>query len=440
VTTARTAVLRLSVPCFLVAVPLAVAAQTPSDSVAALTGVREFATACGRDAGRLWGRTLCGPLVTVDGQTGLAVATERPPQSTFEQRGTLWIGRVPEGMQVANTAFEWDGRLWSAVRLPLPTDPYLRIRLLVHESFHRIQPDLGLNARDAINAHLDERDGRWLLRLELRAMAAALQSSGEAARRAVSDALLFRTQRNRLYPGSDSLENLLEVQEGLAEYTGTRAALDATGIPLSRVAEATAEFEQRPTYVRALGYGTGPLLGLLLDRYAPTWRTRIRSDGLSRQLGTALRFVAPADLAVAVAASAGRYGGDSLALAEDVRAAGRARAVAEFRARLVDGPVIVLRADQMFRSFNPNALVPLGSNGTVYPTGTFQADWGVLTVEQGGALVALDNREVRVPAPAAIDTSATVVQGSSWRLELRPGWRLLSGLRPGDYNATRAVP
>lgn len=439
-TTARTAVLRLSVPCFLVAVPLAVAAQTPSDSVAALTGVREFATACGRDAGRLWGRTLCGPLVTVDGQTGLAVATERPPQGTFEQRGTLWIGRVPEGMQVANTAFEWDGRLWSAVRLPLPTDPYLRIRLLVHESFHRIQPDLGLNARDAINAHLDERDGRWLLRLELRAMAAALQSSGEAARRAVSDALLFRTQRNRLYPGSDSLENLLEVQEGLAEYTGTRAALDATGIPLSRVAEATAEFEQRPTYVRALGYGTGPLLGLLLDRYAPTWRTRIRSDGLSRQLGTALRFVAPADLAVAVAASAGRYGGDSLALAEDVRAAGRARAVAEFRARLVDGPVIVLRADQMFRSFNPNALVPLGSNGTVYPTGTFQADWGVLTVEQGGALVALDNREVRVPAPAAIDTSATVVQGSSWRLELRPGWRLLSGPRPGDYNATRAVP
>jgi len=435
----RSGLFRLTPLWLLLAAPAIAAAQTSTDSAAALTGVREFAAACRRDAGRLWGLSLCGPLITVDGQTGLAVATDFPPQGTFTRSGTLWIGRVPKGMQVANTAFEWNGRLWSTVRLPLPTDRFARIQLLVHESFHRIQPDLGLSARDAINAHLDERDGRYLLRLEVRALAAAVRSRGGAARRATRDALLFRAQRNRLYSGSDTLETALEIQEGLAEYTGTRLALDATGLPASRAAQAAAEFEDRPTYVRALGYGTGPLLGLLLDRYAPGWRTRIREEGFSRQLALAVGFASPADLATAVAASAVRYGGDSLARAEDERVASRARTLADFRARLVDGPVIILGADQLFRSFNPNTLVPLGASGTVYPTGTFQADWGVLTVDRGGALVTPGDREVRVPTPASVDSAATIVQGDGWRLELRTGWRLRAGPRPGDFTATRGA-
>jgi hypothetical protein len=312
--------------------------------------------------------------------------------------------------------------------------------LLIHESFHRIQPDLGLNASDAINAHLDERDGRYLLRLELRAMAAAVQSHGRAARQATHDALIFRAQRHRLYPGSESLESSLEIQEGLAEYTGTRLALKATGLSTARVAEATADFENRPTYVRALGYGTGPLLGLLLDRYCPHWRKRIHKAGFSSQLAPAVGFVASADLAGAVAASAPRYGGDSLARAEDERAVERARAVAEFHSLLVDGPVIVLQAEDLIRSFNPNNLVPLGSSGTVYPTGTFHAAWGVLTVQEGGALVASGNREVRVPVPSTIDSTATVIEGNGWRLELKPGWRLEPGPRPGDFTATRVAP
>ena len=291
-----------------------------------------------------------------------------------------------------------------------------------------------------MNGQLDERDGRYLLRLELRAMVAAIQASGAAARRATEDALTFRAQRNRLYPGSDTLESALEIQEGLPEYTGTRLALTATGLGMARVAQATAEFESRPTYVRALGYGTGPLLGLLLDRYATGWRPRVREAGFSRQLGPAIGFDQPGNLDSAVAASAPRYGGDSLAQVENARAEVRADAVARFRALLVDGPVIILRAEQMMRSFNPNNLVALGASGTVYPTGTFQADWGVLTVEQGGALVLPGNREVRVPVPAAMDPLSAVIAGSGWRLELKPGWRLTPGPRPGDFTATPVAP
>ncbi len=426
--------------CFASLAPQVRAAQTPADSSAALAGVREFVRVCGQDGGRLWGQSLCGPLIVVDGRTGLAVATERPPEGHFEREGNLWIGRVPEGMQVANTAIPWKGRLWSTVRLPLPDDPFLRIRLLVHEAFHRIQPDLGLNARDAINAHLDERDGRYLLRLELRALAAALRSDSGTSRQAARDAVLFRAARNHRYPGSDSLENALEIQEGLAEYTGTRLSLASTGLPSARPAEAAADFENRPTYVRALGYGTGPLLGLLLDRHAPEWRIGVKEKGFAAQLPPALGFTAPEDLSAAVETAAARYGGEALAREEDERAEARARAVAKYRTQLVEGPVIILRADEMFRSFNPNNLIPLGSDGTVYPTGTFRADWGVLTVERGGALVAPDNREVRIPVPAGMNATATVIEGPGWRLALAEGWQLHPGPRPGDFTAAKVLP
>ena len=93
----RTGLPYLSSLCLLMAAPLASAAQTSADSAAALTGVREFAIACRRDAGRLWGRSLCGPLITVDGQTGLAIATEAPPRGASS-------GRVRSGSAGSPTA------------------------------------------------------------------------------------------------------------------------------------------------------------------------------------------------------------------------------------------------------------------------------------------------------------------------------------------------
>ncbi|MFN0180071.1 MAG: hypothetical protein ACKVZ0_14820 [Gemmatimonadales bacterium] len=415
------------------------AAQSAADSVAATTAVAELVAACRADGGRLWGQTLCGPLIAVDGLSGFGVATEPPPAGRFRPIGDLWVGRVPSGMQVANTTIEWQGRTWATVRLPVPADRFLRIQLFVHEAFHRIQPALGLGARDAINPHLDERDGRYLLRLELRALAKAVATpdrDGEA-RKAARDAILFRLARHRRYPGADTLEALLEIQEGLPEYAGARLSLAATGLGPERLAEAAEAFDMRPSYVRALGYGTGPLLGTLLDRWAPGWRSRIRAGGFASQLAAAVGFVAPAGLDAAAAARAPSYGGDALAKIEDERASARAERLAGYRATLVTGPVVALVSDQMMRSFDPNTLIPLGDEGTVYPTGQFEAPWGTLSVERGGALVT--NQSVRVPAPAAVDTLVSVLTTDGYRLELKPGWRLGAGPRLGDW-IVRRVP
>lgn len=420
----------------LVGAPLG--AQTV-DTAAAIRALTDYTTACRRDAGRLWGRSLCGALILVDPASRASVANELPPGGAFESRSGVYSGRLPPGIPVANTSLMWAGKPWAFVLLPLAGDRFSQASLLIHESFHRIQDTLGLGGPDLLNTHLDERDGRYWFRLELRALARALRGSGSAARRAAADALLFRARRHALFPGADSLERALELQEGLAEYTGVRLAMDVTGAGARagarRAAKALDDFHSRSTYVRSAGYATGPALGLLLDRYAPGWRTHVRERGLAPQLALGLRFTPPRGLAAAATRRATAYAGNELAVAEDRREVERSTVLARYRARLIDGPVVTFRQEGLQRSFNPNNLIAFGENGTIYPTGTFGAPWGTLDIT-GGALVSPDFGMVRVAAPA--DPSARPLRGEGWTLELAPGWELRPGKRSGDYDVVKA--
>ena len=417
--------------------PPALAAQSLDSATA---GLRDARVACARDGGRLWGASLCGPVVLVRPSTRVALANRRDPDSTFAARDGAWVGTLPSSVGVANTSVRWGDAYWSMVMLPLPADRFERIKLLAHESYHRLQSAQGRAGADPVNAHLDERDGRLWLRMELRALAAALRATGPLARQRTEDALTFSAYRRQLYPGSDTLEAALEMQEGLAEYTGARLALDVTGAREDRVARQLAELETRPSYVRSFAYATGPALGLLLDRYAPGWRGRVREErDMTRLLADALHFTPPPDLAVAAPTRAMLYGFVKVAAAEDARDADRRARAAAYRAALVDGPVLVARQKGLGTVFDPNTLVPLGAEGTVYPTGTFTAPWGKLQVTEGGALVSPDFTTVRVPAPA--DTAARPLRGRGWTLELAPGWTVRPAVtRPGDWELAPPEP
>ncbi|MCZ2970966.1 hypothetical protein NYY93_28515, partial [Acinetobacter baumannii] len=90
----------------------------------------------------------------------------------------------PPDALVANTAIDWSGTRWTQLLWPLPQDDARRRTLLAHEMFHRLQPALPI-ARPAEggNDHLDTLDGRYLLQLEWRALAAALSANDGDARR-----------------------------------------------------------------------------------------------------------------------------------------------------------------------------------------------------------------------------------------------------------------
>lgn len=413
------------------------------DTASALAALRDASTACHLDAGRLWGISLCAPIALTDRATRLVIATDSVSGRPFLPYVGAFLTTAPEELGFANTSFTWGTRSWAMILLPLPADRFDRASLVMHEVFHSVQDTLHLAGSDPANNQLDVLEGRHLLRLELRALAAALDAlsnSGADVRAHTSDALLFRAQRHALYPAADSLEPALEMQEGLAEYTGDRLAMMLTGEPATRIAPRVRAFQSNPTYVRSFAYATGPALGILLDHFSPTWRRDVRTTrNPALLLARAIGFHAPIDLARAVSQRAKSYGDAEIMSQELARDSTRRVRMADYRKRLVDGPTVTFRQTNLSRGFNPQTLVGFDSVWTIYPTGNFSADWGSLDVKDGGAIVASDFRTLRVAAPGTpITPEMRAIHGSGWTLTIAPSWSLrpVAG-RAGSYEAAK---
>src|SRR4051794_23149509 len=122
---------------------------------------------CERDAGRLWGVSLCGPMVIVDRATGTRATSQPEPQ-----------GQPPRFQGFADGPVSWGGLRWFSWPLfflaDKPAD--VRQRIMLHGLFHRVQAELGFTASNGLNDHLDTLEGRVWMQLEWRALRRALES------------------------------------------------------------------------------------------------------------------------------------------------------------------------------------------------------------------------------------------------------------------------
>jgi hypothetical protein len=393
---------------------------------------RQAREICQRDGGKLWGRSLCGPIMLVDPRGRAIVANQCDAGGMLHDDGGLFIGVLPASENIANTATAWSGTFWTQIGWPLPDDPRVRGILIAHELFHRIAPKLDLPIlHQGDNHHLDTLDGRYLLQLEWRALAGALSATDPAARkRAVEDALIFRAERYRIFPNAQADEEALEVNEGLAEYTGVRLGL---ADPALRVKAAIGEFKAHGddrSFVRSFAYATGPAYGLLLDRYAPGWRAEIRKQPrFDMLLGHAAAIKLPTDVHQAAEERALAYDGPTLRAAEIRRDAARQQVLAAYRKKFVEGPTVRIPLVDMSIQFNPTNLQPLDELGTVYPTVRITDKWGVLEVSNG-ALLSQKWTSVTLSGPLTV--SGNKLTGDGWTVELKPGWSAAAGARRGD--------
>lgn len=382
----------------------------------------EARTNCEADGGALWGVDLCVPVLLVDPATRTIHAALRGESDALTPEGGLYVGVLPETINIANTALDWDGVRWAMVMRPLPDDPGARRALLAHESWHGVQDRLGLPGRSPTPEHLSTSEARVLMRLEWRALAAALGASeGGERNQAIADALAFRAARRALAGEGAEEERQLEMNEGLAEYTGLRlSGGDATAAARAALGRA----EAADTYVRSFAYASGPAYGLLLDAADSGWRDGLRaSDDLGVLLGDRAKVVA-GDAAVAGA----RYGVAEIRADEERRAAAGRAVAAAWRARLIEGPRLTLPFESMQIAFDPGSLTALDDRGTVYPTLRVVDVWGILEVTDG-ALIDPNWSGATVAAPPSGDAR----EGPGWTLRLNPGWELAPGERPGDF-------
>src|SRR5260370_29218862 len=161
------------------------------DPVRAEAYFKEAKAFCDRDGGRLWGVSLCGPMVIADAATS-TIATNQPAPE----------GARPRNLGFANATTKWGGVEWSTFvwQLLASSDKSFRGILMMHELFHRVERPLGLMTNDGQNSHLDTLEGRYWQLLEWRAPAKGPRASGAGRTAAAEDSPSCRPPPPAFFP------------------------------------------------------------------------------------------------------------------------------------------------------------------------------------------------------------------------------------------------
>lgn len=412
----------VNAPFLLLVFGAATGAEAQVDPELAQRWFREANELCERDAGRLWGVSLCGPMVIFDPATGTRAASQPEPE-----------GPPPRFPGLADGPVSWGGVRWFAMPLYLlpADDADVRQQLMLHGLFHRIQPELGLITEDGSNEHLDTFEGRLWMQLEWRALRRALESSGTDQAEAIADALALRRERRRLFPGAADNERRDEIREGLASYTGVAAWADSPADARRAAASALPAGEVPWSLVGNFESASGPAYGVLLDDLLPEWRRQLTgASDLADLLASAMATPPVTDPAVAAA----RYDGATLRAAEEERDRAQQVRVAELRQRFVDGPVLTMPAGGSGTSDTRGSVGIPGVGTVLFSTFTLSAQWGRLNADSG-VLRAADGRTLSVPVTGPLE--GTTLQGDGWRATLNSGWVVRPAARPGSFAIVR---
>jgi hypothetical protein len=372
----------------------------------------------------IWKEQVYGPMLLVFPETHLTYANEPDSAGVLKPVDGIYKGTLPAGMIIGNTAVVWGGKTWSMVMWPPPANRDARLNLLAHESFHRIQKRMGLPMRSPTVDFLATMQGRIYFLLELQALRAALAKPADKRAEDLSNALLFRAKQAQLFPKTFNDERLLEMNEGLAEYTGVMLGRPATTIPahLNRVIDSA---ENQQSLIRSAAYITGPVYGYLLFQKAPGWTLELDSNASFPALISKYYQIKPVTMVseAALLQAEKLYPYDAIAATEQQKEKKRLQMAAYYTELFTQKPVLTLTLIKMNVGFDPRNLFDLGDYGTVYPTAQVKDDWGALEVSGTGML--MKNWHIVTLPADSIETTGDTLKGDGWQLHLNSGWKLV---------------
>lgn len=381
---------------------------------------------------QLWSTDLYGPILLVNPDTRQVFANFPDSKGTLLPSGKIYSGFLPNEINIANTAINWNGRSWAMIMLPLPADKQGRINLLAHELFHVSQSSLGFKLFNAENNHLDKPGGRIYLRLELEALRKALQATSKIDRKIhLTNALTFRKYRYILYPGAETTENLLELNEGIAEFTGFVISGRSKKQAIEHFEQSIGVFLSNPTFVRSFAYQTIPIYGYLLGNTKKSWNRDITiNTNLNDYFVKEFSLSLPSDLKKETDLILNQYKGEIIFLEEKIREERINKLILVYKSKLITEPHFELAFEQMNISFDPRNILPIEDKGTVYLDIRVTDNWGILTAESG-ALMSPNWDKISVTVPLKHDNN--IISGDGWTLELDDSYSVTKDESTGNY-------
>jgi hypothetical protein len=366
----------------------------------------------------LWNIDLYGPILLVDSKSRIVYSNFPDSIGILKQDGEIFSGILPNNINIANTAINWSGKSWAMIMLPLPENKQERLDLLSHELFHRSQPILGFKMNNPANSHLDQKEGRVYLRLELEALRQALAAKSKSEiNRNLTNALYLRNHRYSIYENAKSSENSLELNEGLATYTGIFMSGRDNNQIEDYFENKLTEFQNYPTFVRSFAYLTIPLYGTLLSKSDKYWNKQIDNNtNLTDFFIKSFNLHIPDNLGVEII---NQYGLSKIDSDETKREERIKQLTVEYKAKFIEQPHLEIRFEKMSVSFDPRNIMPIEGYGTVYPTLRISDNWGILTVSNG-ALLGTNWDKITVSEPTIINKDKVV--GNGWTIDLDSGY------------------
>lgn len=370
---------------------------------------------------KFWNTPLYGPILLVNPKTRVFFSNENNTTKKFKQINSIFSDTLPQNINIANTAIHWDNKRWSMVTLPLPKDKTSRNNLVLHELFHRIQPEIGFdNLQEQDNAHLDTYDSRIVLKLELEALKNALSSKYEMKKH-LKNALTFRKIRQNDAQKVEA-ENSLEINEGLAEFTAIMLSGRNDKEMKHHLINSINQFYTNSTFVRSFAYQTIPIYGYLLSNQKKDWHKDIvKHTNLTGYFMASFEIDINDTPSFELIVKENKYNYEEILKVEKVREDKRLAKILQLKTKFLEQPTLKLHFEKMNISFDPRNITPLEDFGTVYPTMRVTDNWGILTVNNG-ALLASDWGNVIVTEPVEMDSK--VITGDGWSLELNKGWKI----------------
>ena len=385
---------------------------------------------------RLWNKDLYGGILLVEPKTRQLYSNEEDAKNSLTKQGNIYVGQLPDNINMANTSLMWNGKNWAMIMLPLSENKNDRINLLAHELFHKAQSALGFTQSNKESNHLDQKDGRIYLRLELEALTkAVLSDSKKEQKEHLTNALIFRKYRHTLFPESSTTENQLELNEGLAEYTGFMISGRNKVQTKEHFVKTTNAFLKNPTYVRSFAYSTIPVYGYLLSQKDKYWNQKIKgntnlTDFFIQDFGIKI----PAHLKASVDKIANNYNGATIFSEEEIRDEKIKKLIAEYKSKLIEQPHLEIKFEKMNVSFDPRNIIPIEDKGTVYPTIRVTDNWGILEVTKG-ALMSPNWDKISVSSPVKINDE--LIEGEGWTIKINKAYTVKKDEKSNNYNLTK---
>lgn len=409
--------------------------QTTTDLTLAKKYFYELDSLAQVDNGILWGTNLYGATMFVLPQNRLIIANQ--PAKGLKFKDSLYVGILPEAINIANTSVEWNGKSWTMVNWDAisSNDKYSRQKLLIHESWHRIQKDIGILPVMTKNTHLDELQGSILLKLEFLALNHAISDKSDKSKHHLSNALNIRNYRQQMFP--DNNENVFELHEGLPEYTGFKlCGIDKTILP-KVIAKQLELAIQKDGLANSFPYITGPAYGLLFDKLKNNWLSEVINgfDLLTighKIIGTSIS-TDTATLKKRVSAIISEYKANSLINNETAKFELEKQLANKYENKFLANSVLIIKNNNIQMGFNPQEKIIPITNGVVYKTMRLTGEWGIAEVKSG-IFRANDWTYFLLPAPRS-RYSGKIIE-PDYNLTLNDGWKVVE-IKKGKYTLVK---